>query len=329
VRKTSVFRLRAIAHGFACAKPRFFAFSISLVRTLNGLRTVAIFGGTGFLGRRIVRHMLTREFMVRIVTRHSERSSNGKLETAYGDVNDETSINKVLIGAFAVVNAVSLYVEHESNTFQSVHVEAASRLARCSRAMGVARFVHVSGIGANPASSSSYIRSRGGGEQAVRAAFPHSVIIRPSVMFGPDDAFLMPLARLIQRLPIFPLFGRGQTMLQPAYVEDVAEAVTRILDVPSPAPMYELGGPHVYRYRELVQTIAQQLGTKANLMPVPFWAWKMAALVTQSLPRAPLTRNQVELMQINNVTSPELPGFAELGIIPNEIEAILAAVTSE
>ena len=297
------------------------------MQTLNGLRTVTIFGGTGFLGRGIVRHLLARDFRVRVVTRHTEPSSSGKLETTRGDVNDETSINKAVSGAFAVVNTVSLYVEQESNTFQSVHVEAASRLARCSRAMEVGRLVHVSGIGANPDSSSSYICSRGAGERAVRAAFPQAVIIRPSVMFGPDDAFLMPLVRLVRRLPIFPLFGAGQTRLQPAYVEDVAEAVTRILDTPTPAPIYELGGPRIYRYRELVQTIAQQLGTRASLMPIPFWAWKVVALATEDLPRAPLTRNQVELMQLDNVASPQTPGFGELGIAPTGIEPVLASAS--
>ena len=179
--------------------------------------------------------------------------------------------------------------------------------------MGVARFVHVSGIGANAASSSSYIRSRGEGEQAVRAAFPQAVIVRPSVMFGPDDAFLTPLANLVQRLPMFPA---GETALQPSYVEDVADAVVRILDAPSPEPIYELGGPRIYRYSELVQTLAKQLGTRSALIPVPFWAWKIAALVAEGLPRAPLTRNQVELMQIDNVASLELPGFTDLGIAP-------------
>ena len=191
--------------------------------------------------------------------------------------------------------------------------------------MGVARFVHVSGIGANAASSSSYIRSRAEGEQAVRAAFPQAVIVRPSVMFGPDDAFLTPLANLVQKLPVFPLFGAGDTALQPSYVEDVADAVVRILDAPSPEPIYELGGPRIYRYRELVQTLAKQLGTRSALIPVPYWAWKIAALVAEGLPRAPLTRNQVELMQIDNVASLALPGFGALEIAPIGIEAFLAA----
>ena len=298
---------------------------------LSARRTVTVFGGTGFLGRRVVNRLLGRDFTARIAARHAKpgdrivNDPDDRLEATRADINDEKSIARAVADAFAVVNAVSLYVEQGANTFWSVHVEAASRLARCSRAMGVARFVHVSGIGANAASSSSYIRSRGEGEQAVRAAFPQAVIVRPSVMFGPDDAFLMPLANLVQRLPLFPLFGAGETALQPSYVEDVADAVVRILDAPSPEPIYELGGPRIYRYSELVQTLAKQLGTRSTLIPVPFWAWKIAALVAEGLPRAPLTRNQVELMQIDNVASLELPGFTDLGIAPSGIQAILAA----
>ena len=298
---------------------------------LSARRTVTVFGGTGFLGRRVVNRLLGRDFTARIAARHGKpgdtivNDPDDRLEATRADINDEKSIARAVADAFAVVNAVSLYVEEGANTFWSVHVEAASRLARCSRAMGVARFVHVSGIGANAASSSSYIRSRGEGEQAVRAAFPQAVIVRPSVMFGPDDAFLTPLANLVQRLPLFPLFGAGETALQPSYVEDVADAVVRILDAPSPEPIYELGGPRIYRYSELVQTLAKQLGTRSALIPAPFWAWKIAALVAEGLPRAPLTRNQVELMQIDNVASLQLPGFTDLGIAPTGIQAILAA----
>jgi hypothetical protein len=175
------------------------------VHPLSESRTVTVFGGTGFLGRRVVGHLLGRDFTARIAARHAKsggtiiKDPNGRLEVTPADIHNEKSIASAVADAFAVVNAVSLYVEQGPNTFRSVHVEAASRLARCSRAMDVARFVHVSGIGANAASSSSYIRSRGEGEQAVRVAFPQAAIVRSSVMFGPDDAFLTPLANLAFR----------------------------------------------------------------------------------------------------------------------------------
>src|SRR5437588_571100 len=157
-------------------------------------RVVVVFGGTGFLGRRVVRHLLDHGFAVRVATRHGP-TRHGKehapgLQSVRADVNDRSAIEAAIAGAYAVVNAVSLYVERGGENFQSVHVEAAARVASCARQAGVARLVHLSGIGADPASRSSYIRSRGEGEAAIRAEFATAAIIRPAVMFGPGDHFL-------------------------------------------------------------------------------------------------------------------------------------------
>jgi uncharacterized protein YbjT (DUF2867 family) len=165
---------------------------------------------------------------VRVASRHPERSaqvfSNTSLAVEFvrADVGDDGSVMTALAGAFGVVNAVSLYVERGSQTFHSVHVEAVARVAKHSRASGVQRLAHVSGIGADARSSSAYIRSRGEGESSVRAAFSTATIIRPAVMFGPDDAFLTSLMKMLQMFPVFPMFGRGRTALQPSYVEDVS-----------------------------------------------------------------------------------------------------------
>ena len=197
---------------------------------------VTVLGGTGFLGRRVVRHLLDRGFRVRATARHPERvptlfgPNEVGAEAVGADVHDEASVAAVLADADAVVNAVSLYVEHGGpETFRAVHVEAAARIARLAREAGVGCLIHVSGIGADPASPSNYIRARGEGEIAVREAFPGATLVRPSVMFGPDDYFLTTLARLLRTLPIYPLFGRGRTRLQPVHVEDVSEAIARIL----------------------------------------------------------------------------------------------------
>jgi NADH dehydrogenase len=157
------------------------------------VKKVVVFGGTGFLGRRVVRHLLDHGYAVRAASRHPERGESSfpaglPLELVRADIGEDASVRDAVRDASAAVNAVSLYVERGNQTFQSVHVEAAERLARHARAAGVARLVHVSGIGADPASSSPYIRSRGNGEHAVRAAFPEATIVRPAVMFGPDDA---------------------------------------------------------------------------------------------------------------------------------------------
>ena len=293
-------------------------------------RTVAVFGGTGFLGRRVVRHLRKRGFSVRIATRHPNGGAglfaldDPQLQSVEADINDGQSVARALAGAYAVVNAVSLYVEHGTETFHSLHVECAQRLATQACQAGVERLVHVSGIGADVASPSLYVRKRGEGELAVRAAFADALLIRPAVMFGPDDSFLTTIIALLERLPIYPMFGRGLTRLQPAYVEDVAEAITRALQRTEKHPItFECGGPRVYSYEELLRAVAHEASLKPKLIPIPFAAWHVLAWFAEMLSSPPITRNQVELMQIDNVASPEMPGFEELGITPLSIEEIL------
>src|SRR5205807_2796230 len=232
----------------------------------NG-RTVTVFGGTGFLGRRIVRHLRYREFPVRIASRHPDRvhsqfgSDDPQLQFLEANIQDERSVADALAGAYGVVNAVSLYVEHGLETFHSVHVESAQRVAAQTRRAGVERLVHVSGIGADAASPSRYIRKRGEGELAVRAAFNDAFLVRPAVMFGPDDAFLTTILKLLRQLPTYPMFGRGTTRLQPAHVEDVAEAMARAIERDEMrGATIECGGPRVYAYEELLKAIAHAAG---------------------------------------------------------------------
>ena len=301
----------------------------------NG-RTVTVFGGTGFLGRRIVRHLRYREFPVRIASRHPDRGhsqlgrDDPQLRTVYADIHDERSVADALAGAYAVVNTVSLYVERGQETFHSVHVESAERVATQAHQAGVKRLVHLSGIGADPASQSRYIQTRGEGELVVAAAFADAHIIRPAVMFGPDDAFLTIILNLLRRLPIYPMFGRGFMRLQPAYVEDVAEAVARIIERAEAQPgIFEFGGPRVYSYEEFLRAVAHQAGLAPRLIPIPFAVWHALAWASEILPSPLLTRNQVELMQIDTVSSPEMPGFVELGISPHSVEAILQEMLSK
>jgi len=229
-----------------------------------------------------------------------------------------------------VVNAVSLYVEHGQETFHSVHVESAERVAAQAHRAGVERLAHVSGIGTDPASPSLYIRKRGEGELAVRAAFADVTLIRPAVMFGPDDAFLTTILKLLRRLPIYPMFGRGLTRLQPAYVEDVAEAIARALQRPEMhAITFECGGPRVYSYEELLRAVAHEISLKPMLIPIPFAAWHVLAWFAEMLPNPPVTRNQLELMQVDNVSSLEMLGFGQLEISPHSVEEILQQMLSK
>ena len=229
-------------------------------------RRVTVFGGTGFLGCRIVRHLQNADFAVRIVSRHPDRGRSlfsrdvSSIEPFRADVNDDGSVASAVSGACAVVNAVSLYVEHEQRTFQSVHVEGARRVAMLARRAGVETLVHISGIGADARSASPYIRSRGRGEAAVLDAFPSARLIRPAVMFGPGDAFVTPLLTMLRHIPVFPMFGSGETRLQPAYVEDVAEVNSSCIAGTTVRQRYELAGPRVYTYQELLRTICCQRG---------------------------------------------------------------------
>ncbi len=300
----------------------------------NG-RTVTVFGGTGFLGRCIVRHLRSREFPVRIASRHPDRGhsqfgpDDPQLQSVVANIHEERSVADALAGSYGVVNAVSHYVEHGLETFHSVHVESAQRVAAQTRRAGVERLVHVSGIGADAASPSRYIRKRGEGELAVRAAFNDAFFVRPAVMFGPDDAFLTTILNLLRQLPIYPMFGRGLTRFQPAYVEDVAEAVGRIMQrAETPSMIFEFGGPRVYSYEEFLRAVAHQAGIAPRLVPIPFAVWHALTWASEILPDPLLTRNQVELMEIDTVSSPEMPGFGELGNTPHSVEAILQRMLS-
>jgi uncharacterized protein YbjT (DUF2867 family) len=293
---------------------------------------ITVFGGSGFLGRRIVRHLLDHGFRVRTASRHPERVGSASppdagLETTKADIHDGTTVAAALFGAFGAVNAVSLYVERGRVTFDAVHVEAAARVARLAHASGVKRLIHVSGIGADPASPSPYIASRGRGEIAVQQSFPGAIVIRPAVMFGPDDTFLTTIARLLRILPVYPMFGWGETKLQPVYVEDVAEGIARVLaDAGGDAASYEFAGPRIYTYDELVRTVADRIKVRPRLAPLPFALWRILASGAEFLPGPPLTRDQVALMQCDNIASADRPGLLNLDIAPTEVETLVSAV---
>ena len=295
--------------------------------TDRAMNRVTVFGGTGFVGRRVVRHLRDSGTRVRAVSRHRGLAEDPGIEQIAADAHDQHSMEAAVAGADGVVNAISLYVEHGSDTFHSVHVDTAAKIARAARQAGIGRFVHISGIGANTASSSPYIRSRGEGEAAVQTAFSGAVIVRPAVMFASDDAFLTTILRLLRSMPAYPIFGDGRTRLQPVYVDDVAAAIAQILRLDQkPYPVYELAGPRIYSYEELLRTIARIAGLRPLLMRMPFAFWNVLAGVAEMLPRPPFTRNQVELMQIDTTASERLPEFRALGISPRSLEGELEAI---
>jgi uncharacterized protein YbjT (DUF2867 family) len=288
---------------------------------------VTVFGGPGFVGRRVVRHLRESGIRVRVASRHPRLIQDDGIEQFAADAHDERSVEAAIAGSQGVVNAISLYVERGRDTFHSVHVDTAAKIARTARRAGVRRFVHVSGISADAGSPSTYIRSRGEGEAAVQTAFPGAVIVRPAVMFASDDAFLTTILRLLRFLPAYPIFGDGKTKLQPAYAGDVAAAIVQILrQNQNPYPVYELAGPRIYSYDDLVRSIGRVAGLRTVLIGMPFPLWNALAGATEMLPQPPITRNQVELMQIDTTASEILPGFRALGISPRSLEDELEAM---
>jgi uncharacterized protein YbjT (DUF2867 family) len=285
---------------------------------------ITVFGGTGFLGGAIVRALAEAGTRVRIAARHPARPAwaddRHAIELATADVRDPASVARALEGASAAVNAVSLYVESGDLTFEAIHVQGAAHIARAARQAGLERLVLVSGLGSDLASPSPYVRARARGETATLEAFPDAVIVRPSVLFGPGDAFLSILAG-ISRLPVIPLFGRGDTRLQPVHVDDVAQGIARLLTgAGGNQRLFEFGGAKVYRYREIVKHVLAQQHRRRPLLPVPFWLWRALAGGLKVLPSPPLTRDQVILMQHDNVVGNGNGTFAALGVTPRALE---------
>ena len=288
---------------------------------------IAVFGGTGFLGSQVVRELYDAGHTVRIVSRRPQLPTwaepSDSLELVAADIANEEEIRQALAGARGVINAVSLFVESKGITFEDVHVRGAGRLADVARTEGVETFIQVSGLGVNTASRSSYVRARARGETAVVEAYPKAVILRPSVMFGPDDVFLARLADLT-RLPVIPLFGHGEARLQPVHVVDVARTMVRLLgDAPSERRLYELGGPDRLRYRDTVAVVMTHLERERPLLPIPFPLWHLAVLPLAVLPSPPLTRDQLYMLAEDNEVGEGVGTFTDLDIQPRSLRESL------
>jgi NADH dehydrogenase len=292
---------------------------------------VTIFGGSGFLGRQIVKHLAAEGNNVRVGVRHPERASflerfgrDGQIELAHADVWDESTVARAVKQSDAVINTVGHYVEKGRATFDVIHGQGALHVARQARQAGAERLIHISGLGADPTSDSPYVRARGIGEVLVREAFDGVTILRPSVIFGADDSFFNTIAGMARQVPVLPLFGMGRTNLQPVFVGNVADACVRVLANPSTkGEVYELGGPRVYTYKALVQLVLKQVDRRRVLVPVPFFVWDTLAALMAVLPNPPLTRDQVKLMKRDNVIEGKALTLEDLGICLVSVEEIL------
>ena len=296
-------------------------------------KKVIVFGGTGFIGRYVVQRLAKLGAIVGVPTRNVEAA---KFLRPYGDVGQITPIacsvgsdadlRLALRGADAVVNLLGILYESGKSRFDTVHNKIPARIAAIAAECGVATMAHVSAIGASAKSDSHYAKSKFAGEVAVRDAKPDAVILRPSIVFGPEDGFFNLFAGLARMFHILPLIGGGQSRFQPVYVGDVADAVIQALCDPAcRGKTYELGGPKIYSFAELMRTMLQFSRQKATLIPVPFWMAKIKAAFLQILPRPLLTVDQVRLLEKDNVANPSSLQLRDLGITPASLESILPA----
>lgn len=295
---------------------------------------VTVFGGSGFIGRYIVRRLAAQGYRVRVAIRRPDEGlflktmgAVGQIELMQANLRVPASVARAVAGAEAVVNCVGILQPSGPQTFQAVQAFGAEVVAKLSADAGVKRLVHISAIGADAASASQYARTKAAGEAAVRQHFPQAVILRPSVVFGPEDDFFNRFAAMAAFSPALPLVDGGHTRFQPVYVDDVAEAAVKALFLPDAAgKTFELGGPRIYSFREILELLLATIQRRRLLAPVPGALLRPFAFVLEMLPlpfAAPITRDQITLLGADNVVSPEAFGFARLGITPRPAEGLI------
>jgi uncharacterized protein YbjT (DUF2867 family) len=294
-------------------------------------RSVAtVFGGSGFIGRYVVKRLAARGHVVRIAVRDPEAALFlktagvvGQVVPLYAPVQREEDVRRAVEGADLVVNLVGILAERRSGDFQRVHAEGAGRVARLAAAAGTTRLVHLSALGADPASPSRYGSSKAEGEQAVRAAFPAATILRPSLVFGPEDELFNRFATMAQRLLVMPVVC-GATRFQPVYVGDVADAVLAGLTREDAAgKLFELVGPRVLSMRELLAYVLELTGRHRPLVPVPMGIARLQAAVLEHLPGKLLTRDQLRMLGRDNLPAADAPGLTALGVVPTPMDLVV------
>lgn len=294
-------------------------------------RLVTIFGGAGFIGRHLVQKLAAGGWRVQVLTRspglagHLQPLGNvGQIVVRPLAGKDEAALRPLIEGSAAIVNLIGILHETSKQTFAEIHGELPGRIARAASKAGVERLVHVSAIGADEQSSSAYARSKAKGEAAVREAFATASILRPSIVIGPEDGFFNRFASMARLSPALPLIGGGKTRFQPIYVGDVASAIVACLEQDGAAGRtFEIGGPKVYSFEQLLRYMLGVIGRRRFLVDLPFGVAELQARVMELLPTPPLTRDQVELLKTDNVVGDEALSLDDLGITPTPIEVVV------
>jgi NADH dehydrogenase len=297
---------------------------------VQGPPVATVFGGSGFIGRYVVQRLAGLGYTVRVAVTDpvgarflTTQGRLGQIVPLAASVADPDSVARAVLGATLVVNLVGILAERKPGDFKRLQADGAGNVARSATAAGVGTLVQVSAIGADPASPSAYGRSKGEGEAQVRAAFPGAVILRPSIVFGAEDQFFNRFGAMARLLPIMPVVA-GATRFQPVFVGDVADAVVAAATRPEAAgKTYELGGPRVWSFRELLRFILDTTGHRRPLVALPGWLVQLQARICELLPNPPLTRDQLLMLQRDNVVAPEMLGLSALGIAPHAIEAVV------
>ena len=313
------------------------------MKSFSDKRLLTVFGGSGFLGRYLLRHLARKGYMVRVVTRNPRQAGFvrvygevGQIAPVYGSVTDVRSIERNVQGAQGVINLVGILKEPllARGAFQRVHHEGARRIAECAAQAGAQRLIHVSALGVHKVKASRYARSKIQGEEAVRKAFPTATIVRPGLVFGYEDRFFPLFASLARFTPVLPVFrthmlwglNRRGTRLHPVYVGDVAQALAKLVETPAMQGQdIDIVGPQAYPFGALMQLIAQTIGRKRLLLPLPLWLVRPLSYITNVLPGRLLTPDNVRLLAQDNIAEDE-DGLKRLGIRPQALEDHLPSI---
>ena len=295
-------------------------------------RSVAtIFGGSGFIGRYVVKRLAAAGHVVRVAGRDTERAKDlmvtgrvGQVVPLYASLSNPSTIQRAVEGADMVVNLVGILAERRAGDFQRVQAEGPGHIAQAAAASGVRSMVHVSAIGADAASPSTYAKTKAAGEAAVLAAMPGAVILRPSLVFGAEDKFFNRFGAMAMTLPVMPVICGG-SRFQPVYVGDVADAIVAALTRQDTAAgsVYELGGPRIYTFRELLDYILHETRRHRPLWDVPPGLARLQARLGELVPGKPFTRDQLSMLARDNVADPALPGLPALGLVPTPVELVV------